>query len=151
MHFFSPPPALLGALPSLDKAPTASDPLRDPSEKQSKALSRERLQKIGISITSADVPSRLRCEIDGKMLGQPVRSPTGHVFERTTLEQWFVTMGKVCPVSSEPLNMEDCKRDKPLELEIKEYVSQLKKEKKARKPRAMGGPSTRGVEGQEVG
>ena len=58
-------------------------------------------------------PPHLRCQIDGKLVVHPVRSPPrqaypgGLLFERTSILQWIASVGSVCPVTSEPLRPED--------------------------------------------
>ncbi len=49
------------------------------------------------------VPAELRCEINGHLMRDPVRTPAGRVFERETIELWLRTRGSVCPVSGAPL------------------------------------------------
>ncbi|CAD7948824.1 unnamed protein product [Amoebophrya sp. A25] len=127
---------LLGELPSLEgprKKHATIDPLAEGyegKERSKKSLSRERLRQIGIPLDASNAPAHLLCEIDGKILGQPVRSLAGHVFEKGTLAQWIEQMGRVCPISGTPLSLEDCSRDKKLEIEIKDWANAIRKQQK---------------------
>jgi len=55
-------------------------------------------------------PEEFRCALDRKLLCDPVVSPGGVVFERTTLARWLQTHGPACPVTGAPLRLEDCRR-----------------------------------------
>merc|ERR1712217_332021 len=50
-------------------------------------LGRAKLGRIR-GVDPATAPDDLRCAIDGRVLGAPLRSPYGHAFERSTLEEW---------------------------------------------------------------
>ncbi|CAL1146579.1 unnamed protein product [Cladocopium goreaui] len=91
----------------------------------SKALKRSRAQE-------------LRCVIDGKLLGAPVLSPYGHVFEEDTLKQWLTTCGSVCPITGKPLREEDCRADVTTQQKVLDWVKaarasyKIKKEERRR-------------------
>lgn len=51
----------------------------------------------------------------------PVVTPLGHHFEKTTIESWLKTRGKVCPISGAVLTLEMLKPDRELETEILKY------------------------------
>lgn len=51
-------------------------------------------------------------------MSDPVRSPYGHVFERATIELWLRTRGQVCPLTHEPLTLQDLRPDAELRSRI---------------------------------
>ncbi|KAJ1453539.1 hypothetical protein M885DRAFT_524007 [Pelagophyceae sp. CCMP2097] len=58
-----------------------------------------------------DCPAEFSCAINGHLLKEPVRSPHGHVFERSTIELWIATRGSVCPITGQALELADLKED----------------------------------------
>lgn len=66
--------------------------------------------KTGLRELVANVPAQFRCALDGKLLADPVRSPQGLVFERSTLQRWLAENGKVCPRTGMPLRFEEFSR-----------------------------------------
>merc|ERR1719473_2440599 len=98
-------------------------------------MTRAELTEAGIMNMASEAPERLRCQIDGKLLGTPLRSPYGHVFEKTTLEEWNTTCGSVCPVTGKPLNIDDCKVDYEIQDEVYDFVEQRKNEAMERRRR----------------
>lgn len=102
----------LADLPSLETKPPS------PTNKK---------EKNKIRITSRSVvecPEDMRCQIDGKVCINPVRSPYGHLFEKKTLERWMANCGSVCPVSSKPLRMEECQPDAEMKKRIVKFLKQ---------------------------
>ncbi|CAD7948427.1 unnamed protein product [Amoebophrya sp. A25] len=61
-----------------------------------------------------DAPQEYRCAIDGKVMTNPVRSPFGHLFEKKTLEKWIESCGSVCPITQQPLRLDECAPDKEM-------------------------------------
>eukprot|EP00443_Scrippsiella_acuminata_P112651 CAMPEP_0115745902 /NCGR_PEP_ID=MMETSP0272-20121206/92357_1 /TAXON_ID=71861 /ORGANISM="Scrippsiella trochoidea, Strain CCMP3099" /LENGTH=716 /DNA_ID=CAMNT_0003190819 /DNA_START=158 /DNA_END=2308 /DNA_ORIENTATION=- len=102
-------PSLLGDLPSL-------------ANKESKEKKKEK-GKIRIESRSVvDCPDDMRCAIDGKVMINPVRSPYGHFFEQKTLQRWMQNCGSVCPVSQQPLRMEECIADADMKKKIVKFL-----------------------------
>jgi len=93
------------------------------------SLTRAELAKIR-GVDPALAPEELRCAIDGKLLGTPMRSPQGHLFEKDTLEQWLSLCGSVCPVTGQPLRLEDCTEDKEVERRVVAWAKAAKAEHK---------------------
>merc|ERR1711920_166962 len=94
----APAPSLFGDLPTLGQA----EPAKKKKEKG----------KIKIESRSVvECPDDMRCAVDGKVMINPVRSPYGHLFEKKTLERWMGNCGSVCPVTGQPLRLEDCQPD----------------------------------------
>jgi len=92
-------------------------------------LARADIAKMrGVDPTAA--PADLRCDIDGKLLGTPLRSPHGHLFEKDTLEQWLSRCGSICPVTGKPLRLENCKPDRAVERQVVQWVKAAKAEHK---------------------
>jgi len=116
-------PALPGQAPRLAAA--------DGRSGQRRGVSREEVARIR-GIDPQQAPEELRCAIDGKLLGTPVRSPHGHMFEKATLELWLERCGSVCPVTNLALRMEDCVRDKSVERQVVEWVRAEKAQHKER-------------------
>lgn len=104
------PASLLGDLPSLVTA--------QPAEPRKKAKSKIRIESRSV----VDCPEEMRCTIDGKVCVNPVRSPYGHLFERKTLERWFMNCGSVCPVTQRPLRLEDCEPDADMKKRIVKFL-----------------------------
>jgi len=77
---------------SSSKAPPAS----------SRASARELLE---------DAPPEFCCAIDGRFLVDPVRSPSGHTFERSVLAECLSSNGGHCPITMMPLTLQICQRD----------------------------------------
>eukprot|EP00933_Yihiella_yeosuensis_P022862 TRINITY_DN17911_c0_g1_i1.p1 TRINITY_DN17911_c0_g1~~TRINITY_DN17911_c0_g1_i1.p1 ORF type:complete len:436 (-),score=49.61 TRINITY_DN17911_c0_g1_i1:109-1416(-) len=72
----------------------------------------------------SDAPQELRCAFDGRLLVDPVRSPCGHVFERTVLARALKQTGGFCPLTGAALKLSDCSRDSELRLLIVKWVRQ---------------------------
>lgn len=65
---------------------------------------------MGLRDIVQNAPKDFRCALDGKLLCDPVVSPAGMVFERSTLISWLQKHGPQCPITGGPLQVEDCKR-----------------------------------------
>merc|ERR1719401_83683 len=101
---------LLGDLPSLVSKPPS------PTNRRGKG-------KIRIASRSVvDCPEEMRCAIDGKVCINPVRSTYGHLFKKKTLERWIQNCGSVCPVTSNPLRLEDCQLDTEMKKKIVKFL-----------------------------
>lgn len=100
-----------------------------PKRGQKKKLARADFGKIR-GVDPAEAPQELRCAIDGKILGTPVRSPYGHLFERETLENWVNMCGSICPLTGQPLRMEDCVEDRAVAHQVLEWARAAKAEHK---------------------
>lgn len=102
--------ASLGDLPSLNK---------------DQASTRKKKEKAKIHITSrsvVDCPDDMRCALDGKVMTNPLRSPYGHCFEKKTLERWVMNCGSVCPITQQPLRIEDCGPDSEMKKRIVKFL-----------------------------
>lgn len=125
-------PAILSAL-DLPKLPgqLPREPLQQQEAPKKQRLNRAALLKVrGVDLCSA--PQELRCAIDGRLLGSPVVSPYGHVFEKETLETWMATCGSVCPVTGQPLRLEECQEDRATERKVLDWVKAAKAEQRGR-------------------
>jgi len=67
-------------------------------------------------------PAEFCCQLDGKLLVDPVRSPIGHVFERSVLAHALEAGGGVCPLTGNPLALAECNRDPHLRGHIVKWV-----------------------------
>ncbi|CAK9068932.1 Hypothetical protein SCF082_LOCUS34620, partial [Durusdinium trenchii] len=77
--------------------------------------------KPGLRDIVQNAPKDLRCALDQKLLCDPVVSPGGLVFERSTLARWLQKSG-TCPVTGEALRLEDCSRSPDLRKKVTEWV-----------------------------
>lgn len=80
-----------------------------------------------------NAPEQFRCAIDRKMLVDPVVSPAGVVFERSTLSQWLQAHGSVCPITGGPLRLEDCRRAPDIRKQVTDWARSVGKARKANK------------------
>lgn len=99
--------------------------------RKQRGISREEVAGMR-GINPARAPDELRCAIDGKLLGMPLRSPHGLLFERGTLEAWFERCGSVCPVTGQALRLEACLPDPAVERQVVEWVRAERAEHKCR-------------------
>merc|ERR1712178_590277 len=72
----------------------------------------------------SDAPQQFRCQMDGRLLVDPVRTPSGHLFERSTLARVLKASGGFCPLTGVPLELKTCQRDGPLRQQILSWVRQ---------------------------
>merc|ERR1712118_600560 len=87
-------------------------------EVSSKAQDLMILQKL----TKSNVPQEFRCAIDKGLLVDPVKSPAGHVFERSALVRELAKTDGMCPVSGFPLTLAECQRDPALRMAAMKWV-----------------------------
>ena len=126
--------ALLGDLPSLSKDKKAPMDYRAAPDTAAKAAFKS---KTPIASAPVEVPqtfvapnkvsaqaqtSTFACALNGNMMKVPMRSPYGHVFEKTTIENWISQKGPVCPITGQALTLEQLHLDKPLQNEIMKAV-----------------------------
>ena len=67
---------------------------------------------------SSMIPERFLCPISMTMMLHPVRTETGHVFERKSILEWCYFGKANCPMSRKPLHPSGFVRDVALEKEI---------------------------------
>lgn len=67
---------------------------------------------------SPDTPDRFLCPISMVLMSHPVRTETGHVFERKAILEWCYFGKANCPMSRKPLHPSGFVRDVALEEEI---------------------------------
>jgi len=82
------------------------------------------LSSGGLRSFLADVPEALRCALDGRLLVDPVRSPHGHVFERSVLREALLSSPGTCPISGLPLCLDQCSRAGDLRAAATRWVRQ---------------------------
>merc|ERR1712039_732259 len=80
---------------------TAPPPAREPPPGASPPGLRDVVQ---------NAPKEFRCALDGKLLCDPVISPAGVIFERSSLAKWLQKHGCQCPITGQALSLEDCQR-----------------------------------------
>jgi hypothetical protein len=118
------------ALPNQQpRADAIANDVHAKTKQRTKKLLRSDFGKIR-GVDPATAPQELRCAIDGKILGNPLRSPYGHLFERDTLEHWMQMCGSVCPLTNQPLRLEDCVPDRAIEQQVLEWAKAVKAEHK---------------------
>lgn len=88
------------------------------------AVTSEPKKKVQTSLRDIirEAPRDLCCSLDGKLLMDPVRSPYGHVFERSNLAKALEKRCGHCPLTFEPLSLSDCTRDAELRLRATRWV-----------------------------
>lgn len=79
--------------------------------------------------SSRDIPPEFKCAVSLKLLKNPMRSPYGQVFERQVIEAWFRDFGNRCPLTGEPLCLQQLVTDEKLREEIREWKHGSKKSK----------------------
>eukprot|EP00434_Breviolum_minutum_P043092 symbB.v1.2.038388.t1/scaffold5957.1/size24395/2 len=102
---------------------------KEVKRKAAKRLGRNDIERLR-GVDPAEAPEDLRCAIDGRLLGAPVLSPYGHVFEKDTLTQWLTTCGSVCPITGKPLRQE---ADATTEQKVLDWVKAARASYKAKK------------------
>lgn len=60
------------------------------------------------------VPPEFACRINGHLMKDPVRTPAGLTFERETIVLWLRTRGSICPITGDPLAVDDLREDAQL-------------------------------------
>ncbi|CAE8689000.1 unnamed protein product [Polarella glacialis] len=100
----------------------ASSPVAAPIKDAKIAAPRVDHRNAGLRELMCDIPEAFRCELDGKLLVDPVRTPSGRVFERSVLVRLLTPEGGVCPISGTPLALGDCVRDPDLRAQIVKWV-----------------------------
>eukprot|EP00929_Paragymnodinium_shiwhaense_P051518 TRINITY_DN25913_c0_g2_i2.p1 TRINITY_DN25913_c0_g2~~TRINITY_DN25913_c0_g2_i2.p1 ORF type:complete len:550 (-),score=99.32 TRINITY_DN25913_c0_g2_i2:64-1713(-) len=113
----------LGALdlPALPGQQVNGESSSSSRPRRRKKLERSDLDRIrGVDLLAA--PEELRCAIDGKVVGAAVRSPHGHLFERATLGKWIGMCGSICPITGQPLRLEDCQEDQEVQRQVIEWA-----------------------------
>ena len=69
----------------------------------------------------SDTPEHFLCPISMVVMSHPIRTETGHVFERRAIMAWMYFGKGNCPMSRKPLHPSGFVRDVQLENEIKEW------------------------------
>lgn len=77
---------------------------------------------MGLQKLTGNVPQEFRCAIDKGLLVDPIKSPAGHVFERSALVRELAKTGGLCPVSGVPLTLAECERDPGLRMAAMKWV-----------------------------
>ncbi|KAL3660289.1 E3 ubiquitin-protein ligase mib1 [Phytophthora oleae] len=108
------------------KATAAAD--SPPSEKHKKKM-KDPSKKKKKKSSSRDTPPEFKCAVSLKLLKDPMRSPYGQVFERQVIEAWFRDFGNRCPLTGEPLSLQQLVSDEKLREEIREWKHGSKKSK----------------------
>eukprot|EP00928_Gymnodinium_smaydae_P026992 TRINITY_DN21023_c0_g1_i1.p1 TRINITY_DN21023_c0_g1~~TRINITY_DN21023_c0_g1_i1.p1 ORF type:complete len:228 (+),score=23.59 TRINITY_DN21023_c0_g1_i1:179-862(+) len=76
----------------------------------------------GIRDLIQNAPKDFRCALDGKLVCDPVVSPAGQVFERSTLIRWLQKHGEVCPFTGGELSLAACERSPELRRRVNEWI-----------------------------
>lgn len=117
---------LLGPALQISAAPSfvhAGRPLL-PQELQA-ITGKKKGQSSGLRDLLHGAPRDLCCELDGRLLVDPVRTPYGNVFERSILATCLQVNG-CCPLTGLPLLMEQCQRDADLRIRAARWVRSAK-------------------------
>eukprot|EP00742_Colponemidia_sp_Colp-10_P008579 GILJ01009303.1.p1 GENE.GILJ01009303.1~~GILJ01009303.1.p1 ORF type:complete len:864 (-),score=131.97 GILJ01009303.1:247-2838(-) len=119
---------LLGNLPPLSTGrPPVSTDNRISSESMNRdAKEKRKTRKKEESNPGSmleNIPEEFCCAIDGKLIREPVTSPYGHNFERSSLMKWLSTHDGRCPVTDKPLTVEDVFPNQYLETKIRQWMT----------------------------
>eukprot|EP00598_Pedospumella_elongata_P004268 CAMPEP_0184977100 /NCGR_PEP_ID=MMETSP1098-20130426/7851_1 /TAXON_ID=89044 /ORGANISM="Spumella elongata, Strain CCAP 955/1" /LENGTH=765 /DNA_ID=CAMNT_0027500049 /DNA_START=110 /DNA_END=2407 /DNA_ORIENTATION=- len=68
-----------------------------------------------------NIPKEFLCAINGHVMKEPVKAPSGLVFEQATIELWLNTRGAVCPITNTHLERGDLQPEDDLRNRIKRY------------------------------
>ncbi|KAH7482401.1 E3 ubiquitin-protein ligase mib1 [Phytophthora ramorum] len=107
------------------KAPAADSPPKEKPKKKQRDPSKKKKKKAG----SRDIPLEFKCAVSLKLLKDPMRSPYGQVFERQVIEAWFRDFGNRCPLTGEPLTLQQLVSDEKLRENIREWKHGPRKSK----------------------
>jgi hypothetical protein len=69
-----------------------------------------------------EAPSELRCALDGRLVTDPVRAPSGLIFERAVLARALMQSHGVCPITGQPIKLEDCPRDADIRRQAVDWI-----------------------------
>ena len=119
---------LLGDLPSLNGKRAGHDvqiaiELELPSAENSKMpVLRIGGHEVSTNKGDSSLPQEFLCAINGHVMKDPVRcAKTGQVFEKATIEVWLRTRGHVCPITNQPLTVDELEPDAELRKKIMRY------------------------------
>ena len=91
-----------------------------PAESEVIELS-ELSEPVGLRRLFPSAPKHLCCQLDGQLMLDPVRSPAGHLFERSNLSRALQELGR-CPITSSDLALSDCQRSPRVRAEVLRWV-----------------------------
>jgi hypothetical protein len=127
---------LLGDLPTLgvrDKENikiALSLELPNENAKKPLTMNTNNNNKFKLHNEDPSIPKEFVCAINGHILKDPVRSKiSGVVFEKQTIELWLETRGAICPITNEPLSLNDLEPDDDLRSKIKRFHIQQTQKK----------------------
>jgi len=134
MHHEAPPPIndeQVPLMPPPAASPVAPNQLLCTAPEQ--VDRRKELQQL-----FSTAPAEFTCTLDGALLADPVRSPYGHVFERGSLSRVLAETDGSCPVTGQPLTLEQCPRAPELRQQITRWVRQRLPAPRLRAVRRVG-------------
>jgi hypothetical protein len=111
---------LLGDLPSLLEKGKKSQQKglhlpEKPKHKQKEATKKDTSKEF------QGVPTDFLCAINRHIMKDPVRSSTGQLFEKATIDLWLERQGSVCPITGDAMNAADLKPDPELKEKIMQW------------------------------
>eukprot|EP00667_Euglena_gracilis_P005602 EG_transcript_5645 len=115
------PPRLLGPLPPLGRGSLGAAAIAvDAEDLFASQMIKPQMPR---SITAPTrpppgMPPEFLCAINGHVMKNPVTSPTGHTFEKETIEYWLKQNGSLCPLTGQPLARDQLVLDKKLQRRI---------------------------------
>ena len=137
---------LLGELPELQASPSnlAAPQLKSPGgvaakeAKKAKHASRrvtaKRAAARGVAAAGAaggaaddavvleqNLPREFLCGISQNVMRKPLTSPYGHTYEASAIEAWLKEKGQACPLTGQPLAIEEMVHDQQLMRRIQSY------------------------------
>eukprot|EP00438_Fugacium_kawagutii_P029770 Skav217059 [mRNA] locus=scaffold208:237961:243490:+ [translate_table: standard] len=114
----APPPSPPEVAPPPQVVTTPPEVAPAVKERKTTNLRQDALTLMGRRDVIREAPRDLCCALDGKLLMDPVRSPYGHLFERSNLVKALAKR----PTTFEPLSLNDCVRDAEIRLRAARWV-----------------------------
>lgn len=133
----SPADATLPSSP-VSAAPEVSAPLTAPAPALAPALAAPPKATPGLRDIIQNAPEQFRCALDRKLLCDPVVSPGGIVFERSTLVRWLETHDPICPITGAPLRIEDCPRSPEIRKQVTQWARSAGRESASKRKAKKG-------------
>eukprot|EP00439_Symbiodinium_sp_Y106_P071738 s3560_g12.t5 len=93
----------------------------EPKKPEPERCTGGRMRAPGLRDLMSDVPKEFCCALDGRLLVDPVRTPGGHVYERSVLAK-ALAEGDPRVLSDSPYTLQDCQRDAGLRARIVDWV-----------------------------
>ena len=117
---------LLGDLPALGPSSPEAPKQATVSEIEAVVPARNVMPKRAeqmwnSALSDSSIPKEFLCAINGHLLKHPMKAPSGHIFEKETIDTWIKKVGCTNPISGEPLTPDQLQADDELSNRILEW------------------------------